>query len=529
MSLFARLLVAVALFLDSKQTYIQAKIFLRDALEDDLNPYKKYFDFVMIFLVLSSVAILIYDVKYDIPHFLYVYDLYVVTFIFLMEYLTRMWLYNDARGIVLTEYEESKFLNREFDTKKVIMEMVAKKFEYMRTPFAIIDILAILPAYRPVRVLRVFVLFRLFKVLRYTKSMNSFLEIVSSKKFELVTLLLLIGFITFVGGAIIYIFEYEKNTNISSFFDAIYWSLVTISTVGYGDISPVTDVGRALTMILIMAGIGFISFTTSIITSAFTEKLEELKLNRVKIKINKLDNYYLVCGYGQISKIFCKKLEQRGEKFVIIDTDDARIDEANSDGYLTFKGDITDRNVIKRFKFSKMREVFVMLDDDILNTFIILSIKSYAPHSKIIAVASNDSNKMKMEIAGAYYVVIPSKVSALLAYVYVGAPVTFEVIDAILSEKRNAVLDEVEVLKDSFLENKMISEVEFDRYKLILFGVLKKGEGLHNTKEDFMVEDKKFFFNPNAFLKIEAGDAIVVLGYNISVNHFKFLVQKSAL
>jgi len=244
-------LVAFAFYLDSNQTYKKVKRFFWRLMNDDSFIYKRIFDFFMFFLVLISVGILIYDIKNKVHPILEDFDFYFVTSIFLIEYIIRLWVYNDIHKIIIQEYEEASFLGRNFRLGKVIKEILLKKWEYIRSPFAIIDLLAILPGYRPLRIFRIFVIFRLFKLLRYTKSINTFIEVLANKKFELFILLIAVGFVTFIGGAVIYVFEAHANPKIANFFDAIYWSLITISTVGYGDITPVTHEGRVLTMVLI--------------------------------------------------------------------------------------------------------------------------------------------------------------------------------------------------------------------------------------------------------------------------------------
>jgi len=245
-----KLLIAFSFFLDSNVKYKKIKSFFRKLMNDDEYTYKKLFDFFMLFLVITSVGILLYDIKHKLNPWLEDFDFYIVTVIFAIEYTIRLWVYNDTHKIILEEYEESTFLEREFSLKKVIKKALYKKWEYIKSPFAIIDFLAILPGFRSLRILRIFVIFRLFKVLRYTKSINTFLEVLANKKFELTILLLAVGFVTFIGGAVIYVFEAHTNPKIGTIFDAIYWSLITISTVGYGDITPVTEEGKVLTMFL---------------------------------------------------------------------------------------------------------------------------------------------------------------------------------------------------------------------------------------------------------------------------------------
>ncbi|NPA87295.1 MAG: potassium transporter TrkA [Epsilonproteobacteria bacterium] len=521
-------LVAFAFYLDSNKTYKKIKTFFWRLMNDDTFAPKRVFDFFMFFLVLISVGILLYDIKNDVYPFLEDFDFYFVTSVFLVEYIIRLWVYNDIHRIIIEEYEEANFLGRKFSVWKVVKEIVLKKWEYIRSPFAIIDLLAILPGYRPLRIFRIFVIFRLFKLLRYTKSINTFLEVLANKKFELFILLIAVGFVTFIGGAVIYVFEAHANPKIDNFFDAIYWSLITISTVGYGDITPVTHEGKVLTMILIIIGIGFISFATSIIASAFTEKLEELKAERVVRQVKSMNDVYLICGFSNEAEILCDRFHRDNQDFVVVDIDEDRVAKATLKGYIAVKGDITQKEFLQTLDFDKISKVFILTNNDIANSFMILSIKAYKKEIEIIALSNDEKNISKMKKAGATYVVVPTRVTALLMAEYIGSPITFEVIDAILTEKRNAIIDEIMVIEGSILDGKLIGEIDFDKYKLILFGVLKVNES-PLLNETLQIEHGHFYFNPPFDLKLEAGDILVVMGYSISVNYFKYLVERSSI
>jgi len=164
-----------------------------------------------------------------------------------------------------------------------------------------------------------------FKLLRYTKSIHQFVEVLATKRFELMTLLFLLVFIVSTAGIAIYVFEERTNPDINSLFDAIYWALITISTVGYGDISPITPAGRVVSMIIIVSGIAMISFVTSVIVSAFSEKLNELKENRIVERINKSKNFVIICGYGQMTRMFLKNNSLSTYEYVIIEDDEKRL------------------------------------------------------------------------------------------------------------------------------------------------------------------------------------------------------------
>jgi len=523
--LIAKILIFLARYLNTNERYKKTKKFFYNLLENNSYKYKKFFDIFMIFMVLSSVFVLLYDVKNDLGRILYIYDIYVVTTIFIVEYLIRLWIYNDSREIILNELEEATFLDRKFNTKKVVLEILKKKWEYITSPFAIIDLLAILPVYRAFRIFRIFMLFRLFKVLRYTKSVNNFLSIITTKRFEILTLLIVVGFVTFIGGAVIYVFEYGKNDNIHNFFDAIYWSLVTISTVGYGDISPVTYQGRVLTMFLILAGIGFISFATSIIASAFAEKLREMKLHRVESEAHKLKEFYLICGYSKITELVAENFKENREKFIIIDTDEDKILAANDKGFLALKADITKKEILEIFDFKSIKYILILTNDDIINTFLTLSVHSYAPRNKIIAIANDERNREKMQKAGASIVLNPTKALSLFVREYIGNPVSFEVITTIFENNSKTSVDEIEVLEDSLLDNKFVGEVEFKRHKLVLIGIVKTNE--HKTHNYTMkVKEKYFYFNPDSDVLLEKGDVLLVIGDVRSIKYFKYAYSR---
>ncbi len=522
-----KLLIAFAFYLDSNQKYLKFKRFFSRLMNDDNFRYKHYFDIFMFFLVLISVGILLYDIRHEIHPLLEDFDYFFITGVFLLEYIIRVWVYNDIHKIIINEYEEATFLNRDVSLKKIAKEIILKKWEYIRTPFAIIDFLAILPGYRPLRMFRIFVVFRLFKLLRYVKSINTFIEVLANKKFELLILFISVSFVTVIGGVVIYVFEAHINYKIDNLFDAFYWALVTITTVGYGDITPVTPEGKALTMVLIVFGVGFISFSTSIIASAFTERIEELKSQRIVREIKGMNDVYMICGFSNEAEILAEKFRKENYDFFIVDVDDKRVEKAIQKNYVALKGDVTDREFLKKLDLKKISKVFVLTNNDIANAFMILSIRAYI-NSNILALANDEKNISKLKKAGAKYVVVPTNATALLIAEYIGHPITFKVIDAILNEKKNAVIDEIVVIENSILDGKIIGEIDFEKYKLILFGVLKKN-AYELLNETFKIKESYFYFNPPFDLRLEAGDVIVIMGYSVSVNYFKYLVERSSV
>jgi len=507
--MISELIVKIAFWLNGSVRYKQIKTFFFNVLENSDYTYKKYLDSLMIFLILTSVGILVYEVRNPVPQWMDTYDIYIVSFIFLVEYLLRFWVHDDLHKVIIREYEQARFLHKPFLLRVPFAEVCKSKIKYVISPSAIIDMLAILPAYRPLRILRIFVLFRVFKLLRYTKSINQFVDVLATKRFELFTLLFLLLFITFTAGIAIYVFEETKNPNITTLFDAFYWSLVTISTVGYGDISPVTQEGKAVSMFIIVSGIAMISFVTSVIVSAFSEKLDELKENRIIEDINRNKDFIIICGYGQMTKMFLRQEIDGHNDYVIIDKNTERVKQAIKDGYKAINEDASRHDVISKFNVDYANiTVLSLTNSDIENIYIALNAKSLSRKIKVIARATDEKMKKKFELAGVDYVLLPNNVANMMLLTSINQPVMYNGIHAILTGRNVAHIDEVSVFEYGDLVNKKIGDIDFKSYKILFIGIQRGLEG-------------EFVFNPSKETVLQEEDILLLMGLRISIEYFK--------
>jgi len=505
-------IVALAFFLDSSKHYRAYKNFIYNILENADSRFKHYFDLAMIFVILSSVSILLYDVKHETPTWLFYYDFYLVTTIFLLEYLSRIWVYSDFHTIIIRHYEESQFLNKPFDLKAPLREFVSDKLKYMLSLGAIIDLLAIIPTYHPFRVLRIFIIFRIFKLLRYSHSINAFIKVLAYKRFEFATLLSLLIFILFISSLAIYLFEGGRNPKIESFFDALYWSLVTISTVGFGDITPISHEGKFVAMLVILSGIAWVTFITSVTVSLFSQKLQELKDSRVVANINKKSAFWIICGYGNMSKMFLQK-NQENQSYIIIDKDHGRVEEAIRDGFNAIHDDASRYEVISRFNTEESKITLITLTkSDIENIYITLNAKAVSSDIKVIARCNDNLMANKYHLAYCDHILLPNHIATMMLTTAIKHPNTYPSIYNVLTGNAKSLLDEVEVNATSRLMNKSVHEIPFKQHKLLFLGVLKSSSG-------------NFIFNPaKEFIFLE-GDVLLVMGYTISIEHFKELYQ----
>lgn len=509
----AHLLLSFAYFIASFTQYKRVKQFVYNLLENDQFPYKKYFDFFMIMVILTSVTLLVMDVKHHIPLWMDEFDFYFVTTVLIMEYFARMWVYSDIHKIIIDQYEECRFFEKDIPLYRVILKILKNKWEYITSFSAIIDLIAILPSYRGVRVL---ILFRAFKMLRYTKSLNGFAFVLKNKKFELITILTLFGFFIFIAGIMLYVFEGDnQNPDIHNLFDAFYWALVTIATVGYGDIVPVTFEGRVVTMVIIMTGIGMISFVTSLIVSSFNERLTVLREERVIHEVSRKNGLIVICGYGLLGRLVANGLKKEGLDFVVVDKDEQLISQAFNSGYNAVCTDASQGDIFLKLGIDKQRisHVLCLTSDDIQNAFIGINVKSLNEKVHVTVRCSDEEIAQKMEFAHMDQIITPEEIAGMMSAVYAGEPVAFKVLLSIIEEKEKTQIDEVAVTRGSFMMNKTIEEINFESHRLIILGIFKHSEENTNLSE--------FAFNPDENYRLQVGDKIVCIGYTTAIANLR--------
>ena len=512
MDKLANILIKSAYKIESSRCYHRFRKCLYNILINNGSVAKKYFDLTMIFLVLSTVAILVYEVKHTLPEWVNYYE-YFAVFIFIIEWIGRFIVSFESHKQIIKDYEEAQFLNLEYKPIESIKTITKEKLKYVFSLASIVDLLAILPSYRPLRVLRIFLLFRLFKLLRYTTSLNQFVKVFLEKKYELLLLLSLYLLMIFFSSTVLYIYEGDGlNDKITSFYDAIYWGFITVSTIGYGDITPVSDAGRAVVLILILTGYTLIAFFTSIVTSTITQKLDTIKEASALSQVNKMKNFILICGYGKVGQTLAKNLKKQKYDILIIDENDEAAKMAELDGFSVIKDDASKIDILQKIILDQdIKNIIVVNDSDTMNLSIILAVRSIDQQIPIIARCESLKNKQKLHLAGANEVMHINEAVTLEALGYVGSPVAFEAIDEILIDQKGALMDVIEVFENSYFINKKISQIEFNKFNINFIGIYR---------------DDKFLFNPkkDEFI-IHSRDSIVIVGYEKSINEFKTYIQ----
>ena len=359
--------------IDKSVKYQKTKSFFRSLLNDVNYPYKRYFDFFMILLIVLSITILILGKSGKIPEWFITFDLYAVTAVFALEYLLRFWVSHDIHKVILEQHENSD---------KSYLPVLKLKLRYMISLPALIDFVAIFPKFRIVRLLKLY---------HYMHGASSLFDALLKKRFELIFLGYMLFAITFTLGSIFYLLEYGINDKLTSYLDAIYWALVTISTVGYGDISPVTEVGKIVSMFGIIFGIAMISFVTSVMVSAFSERFDELRNQDSINHVNRIKDVVVINGYGHLGQTIARKLKiHKKYEPVIIEEDEQKSIMAFEDGYKVIRADGSSAKIINQlYHRDNIAAMLTLTSSDIDNIYFILNAKSIYPDS-VLYTRMND-------------------------------------------------------------------------------------------------------------------------------------------
>lgn len=507
-----RLIVDSAYFLQTSKAYQARKKFFFNLLENDKYKYKKYVDMLMITLIFISVGVLIREVKFHVNDYLLFFSNYIISIVFFIEYMLRLWVSSSISEIIVKRAEHDSFLSKKVNLKKALFTVLSVKFKYIISIRAIIDLLAILPFFHELRLLRIFILFRVFKLFRYAKSFHTLAGVLSTKKFEFITLMMFASIVIFVSSVLIYVMEGNNPTSpINTFFEAVYWSIVTISTVGYGDVTPVTSEGRVVAMLVITTGIAVLAFTTSLIVSAFTEQLEEIKEVKAIENISKMKQSYLICGYESVAKELIKKLHKHGHDIIILDADSHKVQEAKSDGFTALNYNPGNVESYKKLGVNLDKQISAVLclrEDDVENVYTALTVRSLSKDVYILSLLINATNRKKLEFAGINNIVYSQELVGLMTKELVGKPVAFEVIHQLRSESNLVKIDEI-IVTQRIAENfTTVGALGNMSYRVIVLGISKADNG-------------RFYFNPIDSTLLEVGDYIIAIGYKVFVKEFE--------
>jgi voltage-gated potassium channel len=288
-----------------------------------------------------------------------------------------------------------------------------------------------------------------------------------------------------------------------SFFDSLYMTVITFSTVGYNEVHTLSPGGRAFVIVLIVLGVGtFLYMITSIaefvVTGEITGALGRRRMNKA---IDSLNNHYIVCGYGRVGIQVALELKREGVPFVVIDTNPDSIQACSAEGYLYIEGDASNDETLKEAGIFRARGLVTATDEDADNVYITLSARNLKGDLFIVARANLEKSQYKLRKAGADRVISPYSIGGRRLASLLLRPTVVEFLDVVMhSAEIELLMEEVMINEKSPFVGATMEDV---RRRCAaganILALKKKGE-------------KKLVPNPSPETVVEMGDRFVALG-----------------
>ena len=284
-----------------------------------------------------------------------------------------------------------------------------------------------------------------------------------------------------------------------SFSDALFMTISTLATVGFGEVRSLDETGRAWTIVLIFAGVGIIFGTIGIVAEAVVNEVSSSRreAKRMADAIAALRDHYILCGYGRVGSTVARELLHGGQRVVVIDVEQSSLDRARHDGHLIVEGDATEDATLRLAGIEYARGLITTIDSDALNVYVTLSARALNASIFLVGRANAAGSEAKVLQAGANRVVSPYTMAGRRIAELALRPRVADFIDAALSHGELAFsMEELEVRPGSPVEGRSVADLRRDG---IFALAVVTGPGTYEA-------------NPPDERRLVAGESLVVSG-----------------
>jgi len=293
------------------------------------------------------------------------------------------------------------------------------------------------------------------------------------------------------------------------FDDALYMTVITVSTVGYGEVQPVDGPGRFFTIVLVFFGVGFSLYVAGAIVQFMVEGSMRSILGRRRLdkKIKRLKNHYIVCGYGRIGRVLCNNLRSSsGVGLVAVEQSHELVPSMEEDNVLYLNADATDETVLLKAGIQKAKSLVAALATDTDNVFLVLTARQLNPDIYIVARASQFKSKDKLRAAGANSVESPYEMGAASMAQRILRPTVTSFLDLAFEHSRKDIqMEEIPVKDSSPLVDVMLKDSNIRQdFNLIIIAI--KGR------------NGEMQFNPSFETVIRRGDTVIAVGQEANLH-----------
>lgn len=288
-----------------------------------------------------------------------------------------------------------------------------------------------------------------------------------------------------------------------SWMDAIYMTVITVTTVGYGEVNPLNTPAKIFTIFLILSSIVILGYAISIITEFILSKnnFEDIKQRKMQNRIDKLSDHIIICGFGRNGKQAANKLMSYEKPFVVIEQSKDLIEKYQDENIDFVQGNANEDDILIQAGVKRASTLICALPEDADNLFVVLSARQINSQLKIISRASQDTSYNKLKLAGANNVILPDRIGGDHMASLVVAPDLIEFVDNLsYVGSENVNIEQVEVEK-LYNAKRECTIRDLDLRQKTGCTVI----GFKNLEGEYIV-------NPEANIKLVEGSKIIVLG-----------------
>jgi voltage-gated potassium channel len=290
--------------------------------------------------------------------------------------------------------------------------------------------------------------------------------------------------------------------------ECFYMTIMTLTTVGYGDFTPESSAGKIFTVMLVIFGVGTMLYTVGLVAQTMVEGrlMNLMGRGRMEKTIEKMSNHYIICGCGRIGMLIARELHAEKVPFIVMDNNAEAIQKVQDEGFVYFRGDATHDKSLIGAGIKRARGIVCVLPSDAQNLYVILTAKELNPTIWILSRSEEEASEHRLLRAGADRVMSPYTLGGNRMAMAILRPAMLDFIE--ITTRRQSLelrMDELEICQGSPLVGKSLEESEIrQRYGLIIVAV-KKDSG-------------KMIFNPVASYVIQNGDKLIALGEEDNVS-----------
>jgi voltage-gated potassium channel len=297
-----------------------------------------------------------------------------------------------------------------------------------------------------------------------------------------------------------------------SILDSLYAAAQTVTTVGYGDVTPATRNGRFFAMVFMLAGVGVVLYALTATVHAIvqSELVATFGERRQSRKMSKLRNHFIICGAGRVGSHLVRGLLNSNEIFVVIERDGQRVAELTELGVIVLVRDATLEETLREAGVEAARGLAACLPNDADNVYVVLTARDLNPKLHIVARAAEEQAEAKLIRAGANRVVAPTIIGGHRMAMALTKPAVDDFIGSITANKLGLAFEELKVDPASRLVGQKLSETNIRSELDIVVVSIRRADG-------------QILFNPSGEATIESGDILIAIG------HAELLMKLNAL